>query len=477
MTKRIFISTAIPYVNSSPHLGFALEIVEADVLARYYRSQGKEVFFLTGSDENSLKNVKSAKEKGISVKKLVDQNAKKFFSLKEVLNLSFDDFIRTTETRHILGARKLWKLCQKDIYKKKYRGLYCLGCEEFYKKKELKNGLCPEHQVPPEIIEEENYFFSLSKYQAKLKKIIGKDKIKIIPESRQNEVLNFIEKGLEDICISRDAKRAEGWGIDVPGDKSQKIWVWFDALSNYINALGFAKNSKKFKDFWEKGEKIHIVGKGILRFHAIYWPAILLSAKLPLPNKILVHGYVTFEGKKISKSLGNAIEPDEVVKKYGTDATRYFLLRETSPFEDLDFSFQKFEKRYRDDLVFGLGNLVLRVIGLSLKQKRKIFLKKIQDKVFREKLKDAQQKLKVLIESFELNKALLLIWELISFCDRYIEEKKLWRETFKKERQISELVLATKEIAKLLEPFLPETSNKILRQIETKKKDPIFPKI
>jgi methionyl-tRNA synthetase len=477
MAKKVFISTAIPYVNSSPHLGFALEIIEADVLARYYRSQGREVFFLTGTDENSLKNVKAAKEKGISVKELVDQNAKKFFSLKEVLNLSFDDFIRTTESRHILGAQKLWRLCQKDIYKKKYRGLYCLGCEEFYKKEELKNGVCPEHQVPPEVIEEENYFFSLSKYQKKLEKIIKDEKIKIIPESRKNEILRFIERGLEDICISRDAKRAQGWGIDVPKDKSQKIWVWFDALSNYINALGFAKNSKRFQEFWKKGEKIHIVGKGILRFHAVYWPAILLSAKLPLPNKILVHGYVTFEGQKISKSLGNVIEPHEVVKKYGTDPVRYFLLRETSPFEDLDFSFKNFEKRYRDDLAFGLGNLVSRVVGLALKLKKKISKKEIGDRILKDKIKNTQKTLKILIENFELNKALFSIWELISFCDKFIEEKKLWEETSKKESQISDLVLATKEIAKLLWPFLPETSKKILNQINEKKKKPIFPKI
>ena len=308
--RKFYLSTALPYVNEKPHCGFALEIIQADVIARYHRLLGEEVFFLTGTDENSLKNVRAAREEGIPVKKLVDRNAKKFYELKKVLNLSFDDFIRTTEKRHIKGAQKLWEACKKDIYKKFYRGLYCVGCEEFYKESELENGLCPEHKKRPELVEEENYFFKLSKYQDKLKRIIETDEVKIIPKTRKNEALSFINSGLEDICISRSAERGRGWGIPVPDDQTQVQWTWFDALSNYINALGYAENSKKFQVWWTKNEnKLHIIGKGILRFHTVYFIGILLSANLKLPKTIFVHGYLTSAGQKMSKSLGNVIDP------------------------------------------------------------------------------------------------------------------------------------------------------------------------
>ena len=257
--QKVFISTAIDYVNAAPHLGHALEKIQADVVARHRRILGEEVFYLSGTDENSLKNVQAARKEKISTKELVDRNAKKFYGLKNALNLSFDDFIRTTEERHIKGARKLWKKCEGDIYKKKYKGLYCVGCEQFYKENELEDGLCPEHKKKPELVEEENYFFSLSKYQDRLKKIIETDQIKIIPKTRKNETISFINQGLEDICVSRSSSRASGWGIDVPGDSTQKIWVWLDALSNYINALGYGGNEKKFQELWQENEnKIHI---------------------------------------------------------------------------------------------------------------------------------------------------------------------------------------------------------------------------
>jgi methionyl-tRNA synthetase len=265
MKKKFYITTAIDYVNASPHLGHALEKIQADVIARYFRSLRREVLFLTGTDENSLKNVRAAESEGISTQELVDRNANRFYQLKEALNLSFDDFIRTTEPRHIKGAQKLWLACKKDIYKKIYRGLYCVGCEEYYKEEELVNGLCPEHKTKPELVEEENYFFRLSKYQNQLIKIIEKDKIKIIPETRKTEILTFLQRGLEDICISRSAKRARGWGIDVPGDPSQKVWVWFDALSNYINAVGYGTNQKiqkmvasRYSCYWKRNFKISL---------------------------------------------------------------------------------------------------------------------------------------------------------------------------------------------------------------------------
>jgi methionyl-tRNA synthetase len=474
---KFFITTAIDYVNASPHLGHALEKIQADVIARYQRILGKDVLFLTGTDENSLKNVQAAKKERIPVKKLVERNAKKFKNLKETLNLSFDDFIRTTEQRHLRGVQKLWKACQKNIYKKKYQGLYCLECEEFYREKELVKGRCPEHRTKPELIEEENYFFRLSKYQSKLKQIIKGDKVKIIPKTRKNETLSFIDSGLEDICVSRSAKRAQGWGIDVPGDPSQKIWVWFDALSNYLNALGYAENRKKFKKYWPAN--LHVIGKGILRFHAIYWPAILLSAKLPLSKKVFVHGYLTVSGQKMSKSLGNVIDPFELVKKYGTDPVRYFLLREIPPTEDGDFTYEKFEQRYNSDLAKGLGNLVARVVTLATKFKIQNAKCKItvQNSKFNKEIEKTKKIWEKNLDEFKFNEALISVWDLISFCDRYIEKERPWEKSKKQKEVIDNLLLAVDEVAKLLQPFLPETSEKILKQLKTKKSKPLFPRL
>ena len=472
MKNKFYITTAIDYVNSSPHLGHALEKIQADVIARYQRTKGKDVFFLTGTDENSLKNVKAAKEMGISTEELVDKNAARFYQLKKALNLSFDDFIRTTQKRHKKGVQKFWLAIKKDIYKKKYRGLYCVGCEEFYKKEELENGLCPEHKIKPEIIEEENYFFALSKYQDKLKRIIEKGEIKIVPESRKIEVLSFIEKGLEDICISRSIERAHGWGIEVPGDKTQVIWVWLDALSNYITALDYGKDGEKFKKYWPAD--LHVIGKGISRFHCIYWPAFLISAKLPLPKMVFVHGYITVEGQKMSKSLGNVVDPFFVVEKFGTDALRYFLLREASPFEDVDFTFEKLKKRYNDDLAKGLGNLVARIISLAKKFKISKS-KEVKDEALKRNLKISAKKWKENLESFQFHEALRVIFDFISFCDKFINEKRPWEKENKK--FIPDLLFALESISKLLNPFLPETSKKILSQIKTKKKEILFPKI
>jgi len=496
--KKFYLSTALPYVNEFPHAGWALEIIQADVIARYHRLLAEDVFFLTGTDENSLKNVRAAEEEGMSVKKLVDRNAKKFHELKDILNLSFNDFIRTTEERHIKGAQKLWKACQKDIYKKSYRGLYCVGCEEFYKENELENGLCPEHKTRPDLVEEKNYFFRLSKYQDKLKTIIESDEAKIIPQVRKNEIISFINSGLEDICISRLSERGRGWGIPVPGDPSQILWTWFDALSNYVNALGYGENSKKFQEWWQKNEnKLHIVGKGILRFHGIYWIAFLLSAKLALPKIIFVHGYLTSAGQKMSKSLGNVIDPFELVKKYGCDPVRYFLLREIPPTEDGDFTYQKFEERYNADLASGLGNLVARVVTLAAELKtqksnlknraskgsegedeNEVFIApETQNLKLKEEIKKTQQKYKKALAEFKFNEALISTWDLISFCDKYIERERPWEKSEKQLSIINNLLFALDNIAQLLQPFLPETSEKIKKQLKTKKSQPLFPRI
>lgn len=483
--KKVFISTSIPYVNAAPHLGHALEFVQADVLARRHRSLNDDVFFLSGSDENSLKNVRSAEKLGIPVKQLVDDNAQKFFALKDSLNISLDDFIRTTEERHFKGAQKLWAACSKDIYKKKYSGLYCVGCEEFYKEDELVDGLCPDHRVKPELIEEENYFFKLTNYQEKIKELIEAEKVKIIPESRKNEVLSFINSGLQDFCISRTSERAKGWGIDVPGDDTQKMWVWFDALSNYINALGYATDDIKFKEYWQENEfKVHTVGKGIIRFHTVYWLAMLLSAGISLPKTIFVHGYLTVDGQKMSKSIGNVIDPIGLVEKYGSEGVRYFLLREIPATGDGDFTYEKFEKRYNSDLASGLGNLFSRTVAMVIKAGLDKGFKVEPNQLFIEKNKEVSDKVEE--RFFQFNETLADIWELVSFCDKYIENEKPWElsDVEKQKEVFSNLVYSLNNIASMIVSFLPETAKKMKEQLgenngvfNINKGESLFPRI
>lgn len=478
MAEKFYITTAIDYVNANPHLGHALEKIQADVLARWRRQQDGSVFFLSGTDENSLKNVQAAEVAGINVKEFVDKNAEKFQELKNSLNLSYDAFIRTTEERHFKGAQKLWTACQKDIYKKTYKGLYCVGCEEFYKESELENGLCPEHQTKPEICEEENYFFSLSKYEGRIRELIEKNEVKIIPETRKNEVLGFLDQGVQDICISRSVERAKGWGIPVPGDAAQVMWVWFDALVNYITALGYGQeNEDNFKKWWQEGDgAVHVIGKGILRFHAVYWVGMLLSAGLNLPKVIFVHGYITSNGQKMSKSLGNVVDPFVLVEKYGVDAVRHFLLREIPAYEDGDFSIQKFKERYNADLAKGLGNLVSRTvtiakkIGVSLNEKFSNSSAELQSEIDEARTVSSKN-----LEDFKFNEALAAIWKLVGFCDRYIEKTQPWKT--KDSAAVGNLLFALMQISQIIKPFLPETSQKIMRLLAGKDIGILFPRL
>jgi len=471
MANKFYLTTAIPYVNAGPHVGYALEIVQADVIARFQRLLNKDVFFLTGSDENSLKNVQTAEEQNISTKELVDKNAKKFEDLKETLNLTFDDFIKTTEKRHIDGTQKLWLSCKKeDIYKKKYKGLYCVGCESFYTKKDLVDGKCPEHNTKPEIVEEENYFFKLSKYQDFLKNLISKDKIKITPKTRKNEVLAFIERGLEDFSISRSKKRAHNWGIPVPNDPEQIIYVWFDALANYITALDWQNNGPLFKKHWPAD--IHFIGKGISRFHAIYWPAMLESAGLSLPKEIFIHGYITINGKKISKSLGNVVDPKKLTEEYGVDTVRYYLLREIPAYSDGDFSIQRFKEVYNADLANGLGNLIARVAKLC---ERSSF-------EFKDSKTELSEKYKKDLNSFKFDSVIKSIWEEIRSLDCYLDKKAPWKIKEEKELKtvLQEAIDNIRQIAYELQPFLPETSSKIKEQFKEpkiKSEKSLFPRL
>jgi len=474
--KKFYITTSIAYTNTPPHIGYALELIQADVLARYHRILGKKVFFLTGTDEHGQKVVKAAEEAEKEPKEFTDKITARFKLLTKVLNLSNTDFIRTTdEKRHWPVAREVWlKLKENgDIYKKNYKGLYCVGCEAFITKKDLINGKCKIHQKEPEVVEEENYFFRLSKYSKQIKEIIKKDNVKIIPEERKNEMLNFVSQGLEDVSFSRPRKDLK-WGIPVPDDNSQTIYVWADALINYISALDYP-NGENFKKYWPAD--VHCLGKDILRFHSTIWLGMLLSLGLELPKNIFVHGFITSNGQKMSKSLGNVIDPFELVKKYGTDAVRYFLLREITPTEDGDFTYEKFEARYNSDLASGLGNLVARVLTLATKLKIKNEKFKITNQNLKSIIDETWKNYKKALDEFKFNEVLISIWELISVCDRYIEKERPWEENKKQKEVISNLLFAISNIAEMLKPFLPETSEKIFCQLKTQKSEILFPRI
>jgi len=395
---KFYITTSIPYVNSRPHAGHALEFIQADVIARYHRQKGEEVLLLSGSDENAIKNVQAAEQARVPVQQFIDENAELFYKLAKALGVQFDVFQKGSDKRHHESSQKLWELCSKagDIYKKSYEGLYCVGCETFYTPNELnENQECSEHPGKKlEKISEENYFFKLSKYQDQLIDLIEKDELKIVPATRKNEMLAFLKQPLQDISISRSNERAKNWGVPIPEDDSQRMYVWFDALNIYQSGVGFGLDGEQYKKWWPAD--VHVIGKGITRFHAIYWPAFLLSAGLSLPKTIFVHGYITVDGQKMSKSLGNVIDPFELVEKYGVDAVRYFFLREIPSTEDGDFSYEKFETRYNADLAGGLGNLVARVLTLAEKAELKT-PQEFQSKDFKELFEKTEQEISELL--------------------------------------------------------------------------------
>lgn len=364
-----FITTAIPYVNAAPHLGHALEFVQTDVLARHRRLRGQPVRFLSGTDDHALKNVTAAARAGVPVADFVAAGADSFEALRTVLNLSNDDFIRTSsDPRHRPGVELLWRQCaaQSDFYRRRYQGLYCPGCEQFYTTGELDAGRCREHGTPAERVVEENWFFRLSKYADAIEHAITSGQVRVNPGRKANEVLSFIRSGLDDISVSRPAARANGWGIQVPDDPSQVIYVWWDALTNYITALDYATPASGLYQRWwvEAAERVHLIGKGISRFHAVYWIALLLSARQPLPTTIHVHDYVNLGGTKLSKSAGNTLAPSDIVDHYGTDALRWWFTREVPLVGDTEYNNERLVNAYNSDLANGLGNLVSRTLTL-----------------------------------------------------------------------------------------------------------------
>ncbi len=466
MSGKFFISTPIFYVNAKPHIGTALTCLYADVLARYHRQKGEEVFFLTGTDEHGAKIAQSAEKAGLEPQAFVDQSSESFRELMKSWHISNDFFIRTTDkVVHTPGVLKLWQLLadQGDIYKGSYEGLYCVGHEAFMKSSDLVDGKCPDHQTEPEKIKEENYFFKLSKYKKDLREMYEKGDIVIRPDSRRKEILNMLDD-LEDISFSRPRDVVK-WGIPVPGDDSQLIYVWADALTNYISALGYGRKEENMS-FWPGS---HMIGKDILKFHAIFWPAMLHAVGLQPPREILAHGFITVDGQKMSKTIGNVIDPTPLVEKYGLDPVRYFLLREIPSHQDGDFSYEKLEARYNGDLANNLGNLVSRVAKL-IETKcggELIYEEKLMDSRVGEQIAQARKDYEKFIEEFKLHEALASIWNLLTFANGYMDEHKPWKEEHGEHLLMTLNSVATvmAEVSKMLESFMPETSAKILKNL------------
>lgn len=505
--EKFYITTPIYYINDKPHIGHAYTTITADVLANYNRLKGRDVYFLTGTDENSQKNIEAAKKfykkEDLSkdeIKKYLDGMAATWKAAWEKLKISNTDFVRTTEPRHIEAVQKFFKLVwdKGDIYKGFYEGYYCEACEEFKSEKDLVEGFCPIHKTAVKKIKEENYFFRLTKYREKLLKHIEKNPDFIMPESRKHEVINYIKDFSSDISITRESMK---WGIEVPEMPGQVLYVWFDALINYLSGIGFGENNNpssrkatkganQFAKYWPAD--LHLVGKDIIKFHCALWPAMLLSAGLPLPKQVFAHGFFTVAGEKMSKSLGNVVDPVAAAEKYGRDALRYYLLREISFGEDGDFSFARLEERYNSDLVNGLGNLVARVFALAEKHLEKMPKEK------ESYLEDFWKEYEKNICELKLHTALTLIWEEISKCDIIVDKEKPWelastqkhgsKKTKKQEDEdrekltkvLNDLLERIRQIALALRPFLPETAEKILNKFEGKeplKGELLFPRL
>jgi methionyl-tRNA synthetase len=482
MAKKFYITMAIPYVNAAPHIGHALEFIQTDTIARSKRLQGFATMVVSGSDENGLKIVQAAEKASLSPQELADCNTQIFLNLAKRLSVEINTWRRGSDKKlHWPGTEKLWKLGQEngDIYKKMYGGYYCVGCEDFLTKKDLVEGKCPEHLKEPEWVEEENYFFRLSKYQKAIEQLITSNQLLIVPDTRRNEILSFIRAGLADFSISRSKARAKNWGIPIPEDASQVIYTWYDGLNIYQTAVGFGYDENLYKKWWPAD--LHVIGKGISRFHAVYWIGILLSAGLPIPKSIFIHGYITSEGQKMSKTLKNIVDPFAICQKYGSEVIRYYLLREIPAYGDGDFSERRLKEIYNADLANGLGNLVARVAKLATPLiNPNTSLPKIVP--FNELyLSGACKMYKKALDEFRFNDALAFILNKVTSANKQIDQAKPWNL---KGKQLEEFLLAAiskiLEIAVLLQPFLPETADKIQKQFSgaaVKSQGPLFPRM
>ncbi|MEU8607061.1 methionine--tRNA ligase [Actinoplanes sp. NPDC048791] len=457
-----YITTAIPYVNAPPHLGHALELVQADVLARHRRQRGERVRFLTGTDDNALKNVAAARAAGVEVGGFVRANADRFAALREPLELSFDDFIRTgSDPRHAPGVAALWRRSAADFYRHSYTGLYCGGCEQF-----LDDTGCAEHPAVPERVEETNWFFRLSRYQGQILELLESGQVRVEPAARRNEALAFVRAGLRDISVSRPAARADGWGIPVPDDPGQTVYVWWDALANYVTALG---DGDELRTWWlGSDERVHVIGKGIVRFHAVYWLALLLSAGLPLPTTILVHDYLTVDGAKLAKSAGNAVDPVALVGRFGVDAVRWWLLREVAPVGDTDFTVERLVARADRDLANGLGNLVNRTLTLARRHGR------IRPAAVESGLPG---RVDAALRAGDFRAATGALWAEVDRGNRLIEATQPWKLA-DPGPVLAEVLGRCHLLARELRPFLPSGADRLAGQLRCDGPPrPVFPRL
>lgn len=487
--SRYAITTSIVYTNASPHIGFALELVQADAIARWRRMAGDEVRFLTGTDEHGIKNVRAAEAAGLSPQSFVDGIASRVAALADRLNISNTGFVRTSDRRlHWPAAQELWRRIARsgDLYKRSYEGYYCVGHEAFIKVDDLENGLCPLHKSKPELLREENWFFKLSEYRDRVRMLLEAGEIRIVPEMRRNELLRLLDDA-EDVSFSRPSDRLS-WGIPVPDDPSQTMYVWADALTNYLSGLGFGTDEADMA-FWPVDA--HLVGKDITRFHAIIWPAMLLSAGLKVPRQILVHGFITVGGAKMSKSIGNVVDPFNVLDQWPTDVTRYYLLRELQSTEDGDFSFDTLAARYESDLANGLGNLVQRTATL--------IATKIDGNVTYESSWEREKALADVLddtdyhrafEQFRLHDGAAKLWEKIGIANAFLNEREPWKQEGPERATTLGIAAAMIcHIAILLQPFMPATADRISavfgaplsplqggQRLSVKPSEPLFPR-
>lgn len=477
MKKSFYLTTTLPYVNADPHIGFALELVQADTFVRYYELLGNDIFFNTGTDEHGLKIYRKAEELGIDPQEYCDTYAAKFNDLKDSLNLSYNHFIRTTDPHHKMAAQEFWKRCKEngDIYKKNYQIKYCVGCELEKTDSELVDGHCPLHpNLEIELINEENYFFKFSAFQDKLLTFYGENPDFVKPESKFNEIKNFVAAGLQDFSISR-LKSKMPWGVQVPDDEDHVMYVWFDALINYISTTGWPDNNGEFEKWWgttENRNGIQVAGKDNLRQQSAMWQAMLMSAKLPNSKQIFIHGFVTADGQKMSKSLGNVVNPLELVEKWGTDALRYYLLKEIPSLDDGDFSHSRMAEVYNTDLANELGNLVMRLTTLGEK-----------DGLVIEPHKDSLEKTLIHhlnIQDYKFNIALEEIWKDVKELNKSINDFEPWKkEAAARKDFLTEKILQLNRVATALLPFIPETAGKIIKSTSgtINKSEPLFPRV
>jgi len=454
--SKFYITTAIDYVNNIPHLGTAYEKIAADAIARYKRLAGFDTRFLMGNDEHSTNVEKAAREKGLDPKVYCDQMAEIFQGVWKRLDISYDDFIRTTEERHIRGVQELFRriAANGDIYKGKYEGFYCVSCERFYPEKELVDGKCPNHRTVPQWVSEENWFFRLSAYGDRLREHYAKHADFLVPEIRRNEILNVIEGGLQDISVSR----ASTWGIPLPDDPSQRVYVWFDALINYITGVGYPGNGALWS-YWPAD--LHVIGKDITRFHCIIWPAMLLSAGVPLPKSVLGHGWVHFQGEKLSKSLGNIVNPLDVVDKFGADSLRYYLLKEVPLSRDGDFSWELFIQRYNSDLANDWGNLFTRTVSMIHRYRAGRLARAEAGPELQALLRKALHDYHVALEGYAVEDGIEAAWSIIRRANQMVEEGAPWKlakdpaKAAELDALLGELAVALQHTALLLFPVMP----------------------